>query len=110
MNDAPIVDVGQCLDQLRRDVPDLLRRQGIVMLHILQQRLVSCEFHDQADLGECFHALDHLEHCVVVQILHYVDLLPDILELMRVFVHLELLVHLYRHQLLNRLFLALVLS
>lgn len=103
MHDVPIMDVDQCLDQLRRDVPNLLRRQRIVVLHILQQRLIPCKFHNKADLSQRLCALDHLKNCIMMQILHDVDLLPNIFEFMRIFVHLELLIHLYRHQLLNYL-------
>lgn len=35
--------------------------------------------------------------------LHYVDFLSDILELMRVLVHLEFFIHFYSHQLLDLL-------
>lgn len=65
------------------------------MLYVLKQRLIACEFHNQADLGQCFNALIHFQDRIVAKVLHNIDLFSNVLEFVRVFVHLKFLVNFY---------------
>lgn len=98
VNDALFVKVEYGLDELVADVPDCLHGERVIVFDVLQKRLLSSVLYYQAHFGESLNTLVQLNHALVVQVLHDVDLFLGVLELVRVLVHLELLVHFYRYQ------------
>ena len=102
MDNVPVMQVSQCLQQLPGKVPKFNLCQRKVPPEVIEQRQLPAKLEHKRYLSERLNCLIEPDKSTMLKILHDSDLLAYVLELGRVGVHLELLVDLDGDELLGR--------